>query len=212
MKTSSKLLALFAVLALAIVPILAIDGSDAAVTKSGQAETYGFTDMNSGTLKYTLKNDAAAEDTVTIKVTEFNNPDNVKTEQKVTVPPVSTGEGLLTVELHFGYGSSGTKWVDVLVFDSEGNKIDAACENSVEVYVSHTIWKDSTTYIVIVVIIIVIIVAIVLYMRSAKKTRADTTMADKTFTKMAEEKKTKKSAAAAQKKEYKSSGNRARKK
>lgn len=213
MKTSIKLLAVVAVLALAFVPLLSAEGSDAAVVKTGQAKTYGFDDTGSGTLEYTLQNDAASEVVVTIKVTEFGNPDYVRAEQSVTVPNKDTDNGTVTVYMHFGYGSSGTKWVDVTVYDAAGVKIDAACENSVEISVSHSIWKDSTTYIVIVVIVIVIIIAIVLYMRSTKKTKADTTMADKTFTKMYEEKKAKKAPAkTAEKKEYKSSGNRAKRK
>ncbi len=213
MKTSLKLIAALAVLALAVVPFLSIEDSDAAVTRNAQTETFGFDDTGSGTLRYFLKNDSTDEFTVTLKVTNFNTPDDVYAEKKVTVPGTGSPEGgVISVDIHFGYGSSGTKWVDVLAFDEAGNKIDAACENSVEINVSHSIWKNSATYIVIVVVIIVIVVAILLYIRSTKKTKADTTMTDRTFTRMHEERVARRAPAkAAKKKDYQSSGNRTRK-
>ncbi len=60
--------------------------------------------------------------------------------------------------------------------------------------------------------IIVIVVALLLYIRSTKKTKADTTMTDRTFTRMHEERVARRAPAnAAKKKDYQSSGNRTRK-
>ena len=212
MKNINKLFAVIAILALALLPVIAIDGSDAAVTKVGQATASGFTDNDSGTITYVLKNTESTSVDVTVKVTVFNNPDEIYTEQTVTIPAVTDNEGIANVALSFKIGNSGTTYVDVLVFDADGNKIDAACENAVEISVSHSIWKNTMTYIVIAIIVIVVIIVLVIYIRSTKKTKADTTMADRTFTKMHNEKVAKKSSAAAERKEYKSSGDRTKRK
>ena len=203
-----KLFAILAILAVAIVPFIAADDSDAAVTRDGQCTTSGFTDYDKGTLTITLKNTDDTAVTVTVKVYEFGDHDNVLDDTTAEIPANSEGS---EVKLSWGYGSSGTKYVDVYVYDSDGNKISTACEDCVAIEVSHSIWKNSVTYIVIAIIIIAIIVAIILYIRSTKKTKADSTMADKTFTKMHNEKVARKSTATAEKKEYKSSGSRTRK-
>lgn len=212
MRFTNKLIAVIAILALALVPVLMFDGSDADVIREGQAKASGFTDNDSGTLTYVLKNTEATTVDVTLKVTEFGNADIVYTEKTVTMPAVTDNDGIQTVELSWKYGSDGLHYVDVTVYDKDGNKIDAASENAIEISVSHSIWKNVMTYIVIAIIVIVVIVVIVLYIRTTKKTKADTTMADKTFTKMHNEKVAKKSSATAEKREYKSSGDRTKRK
>ena len=210
MKTVYKLFAVLAVLAIALIPFAAAEGSDATVKRVGQCETSGFTDYDRGTLKITLNNDDTSAVSVIVKVYDFQDH-SVTRADKVSELAANSDT---TVSLSWGYGSDGVKQVDVYVYayDTETQTIGdvLAQENCVEIDVSHSIWKNSVTYIVIVVIIIVAIIAIILFIRSGRKTKADTTMADKTFTKMHREKTAKKSATA-EKKEYTSSGNRSRK-
>ena len=210
MRTIYKLFAVLAVLAIALVPIVAAEESDATVKRVGQCETSGFTDYDKGTLRITLNNDETTPVNVIVKVYDFADQSVTRADK---VAELAANDNTV-VSLSWGYGSSGVKQVDVYVYayDVESETIGdvLAQENCVEIDVSHSIWKNSVTYIVIVVIIIVIIIAIILFIRSGKKTKADSTMADKTFTKMHREKTAKKSAAA-ERKEYTSSGNRSRK-
>ena len=212
MKAIYKLFAVFAILAIALVPIVAAEESDATVKRVGQCDVSGFTDYDKGTLKITLNNDDLSAVNVKVRVYEFNytDDDHLLAEKDAEL----AANDNTVVSLSWGYGSSGDKYVDVYVyaFNTESSELGDLLtqENSVEISVSHSIWKNSVTYIVIVVIVIVVIIAVVLFIRSGKKTKADTTMADKTFTKMHREKTAKKSAAA-EKKEYTSSGNRSRK-
>ena len=206
MKTIYKLFAVLAILAIALVPLIAADDSDATVKRVGQCETSGFTDYDSGTLKITLNNDGGEAVKVIVKVYEFNNHSNTLAQKEAEL---TAGENTV-VSLGWGYGSEGKKYVDVFVYDVNDETTPIAQENSVEIDVTHSIWKNSVTYIVIVIIVIVAIVAIILFIRSGKKTKSDTTMADRTFTKMHKEKTAKKTATA-EKKEYTSSGNRSRK-
>ena len=206
MRSVYKTMAILAILAIALVPLIATDDSDATVKRVGQCETSGFTDYDSGTLKITLNNDGGEAVKVIVKVYEFNNHSNTLAQKEAEL---TAGENTV-VSLGWGYGSEGKKYVDVFVYDVNDETTPIAQENSVEIDVTHSIWKNSVTYIVIVIIVIVVIVAIILFIRSGKKTKSDTTMADRTFTKMHNEKVAKKSGAA-EKKEYKSSGNKTRK-
>ena len=206
MKTICKLLAILAVLAIALVPIVAAEESDATVKRVGQCETSGFTDYDRGTLKITLNNDDVSAVNVKVRVYDFGDHDTIRAETDAELAANSD----TTVSLSWGYGSSGDKYVDVYVYSADDDTTPIVKEDCVEISVSHSIWKNSVTYIVIVVIVIVIVVAVILFIRSGKKTKADTTMADKTFTKMHREKTAKKTSAA-EKKEYTSSGNRSRK-
>lgn len=202
-----------AVFVLAVIPLIAADGSDATVNRQGQWSCSGFTDNDAGTLKVTLINNATDAVEIKLMVYETGNHDNVYATKTVTVPGKDTDEGKLAVDLSWKFGSSGTKYVDVWAYDSTDTLIDNPLlnESSVQIDVSHSIWKNSVTYVVIVVIAIIVIIVLVMYIRSTKKTKADTTMSDRTFTKLHNEKVGKK-AAAAEKKEYKSSGNKTRKK
>lgn len=220
MKTASKLLALMAVFVLAVIPLLAVDGSDATVNRQGQWSSSGFTDNDAGRIKVTLVNDSSEEVKIVLRAYEFpyseKNKDDYLAESKITVPGYTEdNKGEYTAEISWKYNSSGTKYVDVVAFnDDEGltpftNGL--INENSVQIEVSHSIWKNTVTYVVIVIIAIVVIIVLVMYIRSTKKTKSDTTMSEKTFTNLHREKVGKK-AATAEKKEYKSSGNKTRKK
>ena len=214
MKGSIKLLAVIAVLALAVVPLLAIDESDAEVKRQGQWQYSGFTDYDAGKIYVTLVNDSTTEMKVKLVAYETGDHDHVyASTDLLTVPGTGTDDGKLYVQMSWKFGSSGTKYVDVVAYDENDAAIDDSLlnESSIQIEVSHSIWKNSVTYIVIAVIIIIVIIVIILYIRSSKKTKADTTMADKTFTKMHNEKMGRKTAAA-QKTEYKSSGKKTRKK
>ena len=208
MKNVYKLFAVLAVLAIALVPVFAAEDSDAAVTRKGQCEVSGFTDNDSGTLKITLNNSDVSAVNVKVRVYDlgYKDTDHLRAETDAEL----TADSDTVVSLSWKYGSEGTNYVDVYVYNAEDDNTPIAQENSVEINVSHSIWKNALTYIVIVLVIIVIIVAIVLYIRSGKKTKADSTMADKTFTKLHRENVAKKSASA-ERKEYTSSGNRNRK-
>lgn len=206
MRSVYKVLAVLAILAVALVPLIAADDSDATVKRVGQCETSGFTDYDSGTLRITLNNDGGEAVNVIVKVYELNKTTNPLAQKEAEL---AAGQDTV-VSLGWGYGSEGKKYVDVYVYDASDESVVLAQENSVEIDVTHSIWKNSVTYIVIVIIVIVVIIAIIMFIRSGKKTKSDTTMADKTFTKMHMEK-TAKKASAAEKKEYTSSGNRSRK-
>ena len=214
MKTSIKLFAVMAVLALAVVPLLAVDDTDAAVKRQDQWQYSGFTDNDAGKIYVTLANDSTTEYKVKLVAYETGNHDHIYAQTALlTVPGTGTDDGKLYVELSWKFDSSGTKYVDVLAYDENDAPIGDALlnENSIAIEVTHSIWKNAVTYIVIVVIVIIVIVIVVMYIRSTKKTKADTTMSDRTFTKMHHEKMGRKSAAA-QKTEYKSSGTKTRKK
>ena len=217
MRNSHAILTVMLVMmAFAAIPVLSAV-ADGAVTEDGNATAGGFTDNDTGTLTYRLINDGTEDVTVTVKVTEYGQPGRVYDSKQVTVPKADAGtNGTATVDLHWRYGDSGTKYVDVLVYDSSDTLIAAASENAVAIEVSHSIWKNAATYIVIAVIIIAIIVVVVMMLRSTKKTKADTTMAERTFTKMHEEKSASKTAAPAKQKTanketYSASGNKKRK-
>lgn len=219
MKNYAKIIAALAILALAVVPFCACDGSDADVARSGACTTGGFSDNGGGWLKITLTNTSNVEDeTVSINVVDYNNPSNILAHKDATVPKGDgVNPGIVTVELNFSYGNSGTKYVNVEVYDGTSTLISPACENGVQIEVSHSVWKNVSSYIVIAVVVIIIIIVIVLYLRSTKKTKADRTMAEKTFTQMHEAKKSKKGGAAApaapaEKKAYVASGNKKKRK
>ena len=214
MRDVTKLLAIMTVLVIAIVPFVAADDSDATVKRTGQWEASGFTDNGGGSLKCTIQNDDNVQVTIRLKVLDFNDESRVLATKDVAVPASTDNEGKTVAELNWSYDSSGTKYVKVYSYNPDTDErlnnllIDDGC---VQIEVSHSIWKNSATYIVIVIIVIVVIVALVLYMRTTKKTKADTTMADRTFTRMHEDKVAKKSGAA-KKTEYRSEGKKARKK
>ena len=214
MRNVTKLLAIIAILAIAIVPFVATDDSDAAVKRTGQWEASGFTDNGGGSLKCTIQNDENAQVTIRLKVLDFSDESRVLTTKDIVIPGSTDNEGKTVAELNWSYDSSGTNYVKVYSYNPETDErlnnalVDDGC---VQIEVSHSIWKNSATYIVIVIIVIIVIVALVLYMRTTKKTKADTTMADKTFTKMHDEKVAKKSSSAAKKTEYKSEGKKTRK-
>ena len=214
MRNYIKLLAIMAVLAIAVVPFVVTDDSDATVKRTGQWEASGFTDNGGGSLRTTIQNDDDVAVTIRIKVLDFDN-DAELTSKDFVIPANGDNEGKTVAELNWSYGSSGTKYVKVYTYDPETGErlnnllIDDGC---VQIEVTHSIWKNAATYIVIALIIVVVLVVILLYIRSTKKTKSDTTMADKTFTKMHNEKVAKKSTAAAKKTEYKSEGKKTRKK
>ena len=211
---AAKIIAIIAILAIAVAPILAIDGSDATVNRVGQAESYGFTDNDEGTLKIVLKNTDADPVTITLKVFDAGTTTDEYCAKEIEVPGSGDNDGETTAELKWKFSSSGTKYVDVVAYDTDGNKIDNPLlnESSVEIEVSHSIWKNTATYIVIAIIVIIVIVIIVLFIRSGKKTKADSTMADRTFTKMHDEKVARKKTASAKKEDYKSSSDKPKRK
>ncbi|MPN16834.1 hypothetical protein SDC9_164181 [bioreactor metagenome] len=136
--------------------------------------------MNAGGITVHLLNDGAAEQTVTITVREY--PDRVLATADVTVPASEGGKaGEASKELRFSFSSPGDRYLQIEMDD--GVDVTTLGYN---VSVTHSIWKDSSTYILIIIVIIVIAVVAYLRMRGlpGKKTRPA-----KTFTEMEAEKK-----------------------
>jgi hypothetical protein len=198
MVSIKQIIAMAIVLALAVVPISISDSSDATVNFGDDPTVTGeFSDMGSGTLKVTVYNDGSSEQTITVKVVNYSNKDNILASKDVAVPAKSgDNNGTATVSLSWSYGDSGTKYVIVNLLDSEGTTISS--DGPIAINVSHSIWKDTTTYVVIIIVVIVIAIGIFIKMRGLPGKKKDDDKVDdkksaKTFTKMEEEKKNKKS-------------------
>ena len=145
---------------------------------SEQISASGFDDMGNGTLKVPLENKSTEGIEVKVVVKEHGT-ENVKAETIVTVPGTDT----YTASLGIGYSSSGSKIVDVYIYR---DSVEIGRQSGIEINVSHSIWKASTTYIVIIVLIIVVIILVYVYMHYAPKKGSDEQT--KTFTEMEQEK------------------------
>lgn len=177
-----KIFVLFTLMALVIAPLALSDASDAEVEFGNPAVSVSipFNDMNVGGITVHLLNDGAAEQTVTITVREY--PDRVLATADVTVPASESGKaGEASKELRFSFSSPGDRYLQIEMDD--GVDVTTLGYN---VSVTHSIWKDSSTYILIIIVIIVIAVVAYLRMRGlpGKKTQPA-----KTFTEMEAEKK-----------------------
>jgi flagellar basal body-associated protein FliL len=177
-----KIFVLFALIALVITPLALSDASDAEVEFGNPAVSVSipFNDMNAGGITVHLLNDGAAKQTVTITVREY--PDRILATADVTVPASEGGKaGEASKELRFSFSSPGDRYLQIEM----GDGVDVTTLGY-NVSVTHSIWKDSSTYILIIIVIIVIAVVAYLRMRGlpGKKTRPA-----KTFTEMEAEKK-----------------------
>lgn len=196
MSSLKKILAMAIILSLTIVPIALTDGSDAKVDFANEAKiTTGFSDMGAGTVTVSLYNDGDSVQTVTVAILNYDDaghPTLAKTQ--VTVPAATTvGEvktnGTASCDLSFSFGNSGLKYVVVNITDSKDKIISS---ESLDINVSHSLWKDTTTYIVIVIVVIVIAIVAYIAIRGVPGKKKKASSSDKTFTKMEAEKKSKK--------------------
>ena len=161
----------------------------------------GFTDMKDGNFTVYLKSNMTENVDITVVVfdTESNREKdrtNATLEPSVETP-VRTG---------FGYGSDGTKMVYYQVLDADGNVIFS--DGSYEIDVSHSMWKNTSTYVTVVIIVLIIVVVVVIFMRSRTK---KTVGGGKSFTELEAERKAKKTNKVAQKQTYKAGEKKSRK-
>ena len=206
MRTTGKIITIMTILALTMLPVVGIglsDGSDAQVSFDGNPCVTGyFSDMNDGTVTVKLMNDSDEEVKVVIKIVNYNNEDDVYSTKEVTIPAKEDEiNGTVDCSLSWRLSNSGTEYVKVIV-TTDG--ADPIC-NTLEISVSHSIWKDPITYVVIVVIIIVIIIAVWLRLRSKDSLKKSKDPNAKTFTQMHDEKNSSKAAkndVSAEKKNY----------
>ncbi len=177
-----KFSVLLALLALILVPLAISDGSDAEVTFDDPPVRVSipFDDMSVGGITVYLVNDGATEQIVTVTVYEY--PDRVLATADITVPASESGEdGKASKEIRFSFSSPGDRYLQIEMDD--GTDVTSIGYN---ISVSHSIWKDSSTYILIIIIIVVIAVVAYLRMRGLPGKKTQPT---KTFTEMEAEKK-----------------------
>jgi hypothetical protein len=202
-KSMKQLFAILLVMAVSVVPVAIAteDGSDATVSFNNEATVSAeFTDMNSGKINVELYNsDTAADVSVTVKAVDYDSG-NTLASTTVSVPKATTDEksnttnGTATASLSWSYGSSGTKYVYIEIVNGD----TTTSQGPLSINVSHSIWKDTSTYLVIVLVIIIIAIAIWLKIRGlpgSKKEKVDD-QPKKTFTQMEAEKRGKKKSTA----------------
>jgi hypothetical protein len=190
MSKFNKILVLAIVLSLAIIPLALSDSSDAKVDFSQETQvTQSFNDMSAGKITVYLQNDSDVAKIVTVTATNYEDGEQLAKAENVSIP-AKDGDinGTTECVLTFSFGSSGERYVIVTIDDGE-----TVVEDSLNINVSHSIWKDSTTYIAIIVVIIIIGIAVFLKMRGLPGSKKGNDTSEKTFTTMDEEKKARKS-------------------
>ncbi len=200
MKAKYAILAL-ATLALMMVP-LATDDSSAAVEMDGNIVVNGgFTDMGGGSITVTVFNDAAEETAVTVAVYDVGSGNRMAVSTFNVPAKDGTVNGKVSKDIGFSYGNSGDKYVTVKLFHgttAEGAPVDE--QSGIMIHVSHSIWKDTSTYILIIVAIAA--VAIVLYVRSRGNPLAKTKKEEVSFTELNRERRGRKRSTSTDRKRY----------
>lgn len=203
-KTFTLALALACVAAFAFA-VTADDSSAASsdIEKAKEADWSGFTDAASGHFYVYLANNTDSD--IEVKVVVY---DGISGDEKDTT--IKTIEGQATeqeVRMTFGYGSSGDKLVyyTVYAYNSETGETGDAyfSDGSFTIDVEHSMWKNTSTYVIIVVVILAIIIVAYFIMRSRANKHKEAA-GTKTFTQLEAERKAKKSNKVAQKETYKS--------
>lgn len=182
LRNLSFILAL-AVLILSPLALSAESDADVSFGDTPVTVSVNFDDMGSGAITVHLVNDGTEERTVSITVMEY--PSRVMaTANDVLVPAADAGEvGKVSKELMIGFDSQGEKYLQIEIDD--GTNVSTVGFN---ITVSHSIWKDSSTYILI--IIIIAVAAIVIYLRMRSTTGKKTAeQSSRTFTEMEAERK-----------------------
>ena len=185
--------------------IFEADDSDAAstvnVVQTQDPSWGGFTDMKDGHFTVYLKSNMTSDTPVTVVVYDTESGKEKDRTDATLVPgeetPVRTG---------FGYGSDGTKMVYYEVLDADGNTIFK--DGSYEIDVTHSLWKNTSTYVAVVIIVIVIVIVVVIFMRNRTK---KTVGGGKSFTELEAERKAKRTNKVAEKQTYKAGEKKTRK-
>ena len=161
----------------------AAEGSDAAdIEKSKEADWSKFTDTSKGHFYVYLDNNTDNE--MVVKVTVYDGKSGDELDNTVATIPATTTAYEVTNE-------EGT-----VTYFSEGN---------FEISVSHSIWKNTSTYVLLVAVIIAIVVIAYFVMR-ARATKQKSAGGTKTFTQLEAERKAKKAGKVAEKQNYSASG------
>ena len=180
----------------------AADVSSAADIDKGSKDvsSSGFTDMSDGTFHIYLTNNTGSD--VEILVIIYNTDGSEKDSGTFTVPAAAED---YDVKMKFGYGSSGDKMVYYSVFSSDKRVTYIDHEGGFIIEVSHSVWKNTSTYVLIVVVVIAVIVVAFLIVRArANKNKAAS--GSKTFTEMHAERQAKKAGKVAEKQTYNADG------
>ena len=179
---------------------LTTDDSSAAVgdiTKAKEADWGKFTDASPGHFYVYLANNTDAA--ITVKVIVYNGITG--DELDTTVAEIAANATEQEVRMTFSYGSSGDKLVRYTVYGDDGETTYFS-DGSYEIGVKHSMWKNTSTYVIIVLVIIAIVVVAYFVMRArANKSKASGNT--KTFTEMEAERKAKKAGRVAQRETYK---------
>ena len=179
----------------------AAEGSDAAdIEKSKEADWSKFTDTSKGHFYVYLDNNTDNE--MVVKVTVYDGKSGDELDNTVATIPATTTA--YEIRMTFGFGSDGTKLVNYKVTNEEGT-VTYFSEGNFEISVSHSIWKNTSTYVLLVAVIIAIVVIAYFVMR-ARATKQKSTGGTKTFTQLEAERKAKKAGKVAEKQNYSASG------
>ncbi len=213
MKTN-KLLTL--ALALACVAAFAFafaaDDSSAAsdIEKSKEADWSGFTDASSGHFYVYLKNNTNGDITVKVIVKDGISGD----EKDSTVATIAAQAEEQEVSMSFSYGSDGDKYVSysVYAYNSETEELGDLyfSEGNFTISVDHSVWKNTSTYVIIVVVILAVIIIAYFVMRSRANKHKEAA-GSKSFTELEAERRAKKKGQVAQRETYKSGEKKKRK-
>lgn len=179
-----KTLALFALMAVLIASLALSGPSDGAVAFDDTDPvrvTIPFDDMGGGAIAVTLLNDGTDERVVSITVKEY--PDRTMASlDGIAVPAMADGaSGKKVQEIRLSFSSPGDKFLQITITDGAD-----ATTFGYNISVSHSIWKDTTTYLLIMIVVIVIAIAAYIRMRGVPGKKAQPA---KTFTEMEAEKK-----------------------
>lgn len=189
----------FACLATFAFALTADDSSAAAgdITKAKEADWGKYTDASPGHFYVYLANNTDAA--ITVKVVVY---DGITGDEKdTTMAEIEANATEQEVRMTFSYGSSDDKLVRYTVYSEDGETVYFS-DGSYEIEVKHSMWKNTSTYVIIVLVIIAIIVVAYFVMRArANKSKASGNT--RTFTEMEAERKAKKAGKVAQKETYK---------
>lgn len=166
------------------------------VEKTKEPVWGGFTDVDSGYFKVFLKNNTAAD--IEVKIVVFNPVSGDEADTLIATAPADGAEH--EYKLTFSYSSEGTKTVSYKVLNNATGDVYFS-EGAFEISVSHSMWKDATTYIAIIIVIIVVVILIYFVMRGRTAKRLEKAPV-KSFTELDAERKAKKAGKVAEKKTY----------
>lgn len=174
------------------------DNTDAvsAIEQTQDPEYGGFTDFDSGHFTVFLKNNTSGA--IEVKVIVYDDSDDEELDS--TVATIEADGQAHEVKLSFKFGSSGHKLVYFDVINNADESVKyIQHEGSFDISVSHSIWKNTSIYVILVVVILAVIIIAYIVMRNRGKKAVSE---GKTFTQLEEERKAKKAGKVAEKKVY----------